>query len=162
MYMSHGCKGYCGRPTAVTNLWDVPLTRRTSYDNERSNRGSPSPHCGACVSPRGLVDNMYDSVQVDEKWFYIMKNGTGVYLQPVQNNLKHLRTQNKRFFTEFMHLASVTRPRKICNGGWFDGKIGIWPVVDIVLAKKDNNKKNPQGTPITKPTTINEESTRSS
>ncbi|CAN0429117.1 unnamed protein product, partial [Discosporangium mesarthrocarpum] len=42
------------------------------------------------------------------------------------------------------------------NGVWFDGKIGIWPIVDIVLAKRDS-KNRKKGTPMMKPAKVNGE-----
>ncbi|CAM9537658.1 unnamed protein product, partial [Choristocarpus tenellus] len=29
-----------------------------------------------------------------------------------------------------LFLAAVARPRKLSNRMWFDGKIGIWPIID--------------------------------
>ncbi|CAN0382230.1 unnamed protein product [Discosporangium mesarthrocarpum] len=70
-----------------------------------------------------LVDDMYDSVNVDSKWFYVMKGRTGVYLHPADNKPNPLWVQNKRFISKCMFLAAVARLRKIAGGVWFDGKI---------------------------------------
>ncbi|CAM9846316.1 unnamed protein product [Discosporangium mesarthrocarpum] len=72
-----------------------------------------------------FVDNLYDWVHVDEKWFYILKDGNGVYLHPTEPPPKRPRAHNKKFITKVMFLAAVARPRKMSNGVWFDGKIGI-------------------------------------
>ncbi|CAN0496189.1 unnamed protein product, partial [Discosporangium mesarthrocarpum] len=75
---------------------------------------------------RVVVEDMYDWVHVDEKWFYV-KDGRGIYLHPEEDAPKPPRAQNKRFITKVMFLAAVARPRMISDGVWFDGKIGIWP-----------------------------------
>ncbi|CAN0422719.1 unnamed protein product, partial [Discosporangium mesarthrocarpum] len=46
-----------------------------------------------------VVDDMYDWVHVDEKWFYVMNDGMGVYLHPQEDAPKPPRAQNKRFIT---------------------------------------------------------------
>ncbi|CAM9476434.1 unnamed protein product [Discosporangium mesarthrocarpum] len=51
-----------------------------------------------------------------------------------------------------MFLTVVARPWKICNGVWFDGKIGIWPIV----AKRDS-KNRKKGNPIMRLATVNGE-----
>ncbi|CAN0061255.1 unnamed protein product, partial [Discosporangium mesarthrocarpum] len=32
-----------------------------------------------------LVDDVYGWVHVDEKWFYVMKDGRGIYLHPEED-----------------------------------------------------------------------------
>ncbi|CAM9921927.1 unnamed protein product, partial [Discosporangium mesarthrocarpum] len=99
---------------------------------------------------------MYDWVHMDEKWFYVMKDGRGIYLHPEEDAPKPPRAQNKRFITKMMFLAAVARPRMIFDGVWYDGKIGIWPIADIVVAMRSSkNRKN--GTMMLKPATINAE-----
>ncbi|CAN0090980.1 unnamed protein product [Discosporangium mesarthrocarpum] len=78
-----------------------------------------------------------------------MKDRTGVYLHPAENNPKPPRAQNKRFITKYIFIAAVSQRRKICNGIWFDGEIGIWPIVDIGQAKRDS-KNRKMATPIMK------------
>ncbi|CAN0092720.1 unnamed protein product [Discosporangium mesarthrocarpum] len=77
-----------------------------------------------------FVDNLYDWVHVNEKWFYILKDGKGVYLHPTEPPPKPPRAPHMNFITKVMFLAAVARPRKMSNRVWFDGKIGIWPIVD--------------------------------
>ncbi|CAN0219361.1 unnamed protein product [Discosporangium mesarthrocarpum] len=40
-----------------------------------------------------------------------------------------------------MFLAAVARPRKLSNGLWFDGKIGVWPIVDVVTAQRSTKSR---------------------
>ncbi|CAM9793808.1 unnamed protein product [Discosporangium mesarthrocarpum] len=55
-----------------------------------------------------------------------------------------------------MFLAVVARPRMISDGVWFDGKIGIWTIVDTVAAMR-SSKNRKKGTMMLKPATINAE-----
>ncbi|CAM9203140.1 unnamed protein product [Discosporangium mesarthrocarpum] len=55
-----------------------------------------------------------------------------------------------------MFLTAVARPRMIFDGVWFDGKIGIWPIADTVVAMR-NSKNRKKGTMILKPATVNAE-----
>ncbi|CAN0510425.1 unnamed protein product, partial [Discosporangium mesarthrocarpum] len=103
-----------------------------------------------------VVDDMYDWVHVDEKWFYVMKDGMGVYLHPQEDAPKPPRAQNKRFITTVMFLVAVARPRMISDGVWFDGKIGIWPIVDTLAAIR-SSKNRKKGTMMLKPATLNAE-----
>ncbi|CAM9686878.1 unnamed protein product [Discosporangium mesarthrocarpum] len=99
---------------------------------------------------------MYDWVHVHEKWFYVMKDGRGIYPHTEEDAPKLPRAQNKRFITKVMFLAAVARPRMISYGVWFDGKIGIWPIADIVAVMR-SNKNRKKGTMMLKPATINAE-----
>ncbi|CAN0271177.1 unnamed protein product [Discosporangium mesarthrocarpum] len=73
---------------------------------------------------------MFDWVHVYEKWFYLMKDGKNSTCNRTR------RASNKRFVFKMIILAAVARPRKLSNGVWFDGKIGIWPIADVVTAAR--------------------------
>ncbi|CAN0430596.1 unnamed protein product [Discosporangium mesarthrocarpum] len=105
---------------------------------------------------RVVMDDMYDWVHVDEKWFYVMKDRRGIYLHPEEDAPKPPRAQNKRFMTKVMFLAAVARPRMISDGVWFDDKIGIWPIADTVAAMR-SSKNRKKVTMMLKPATINAE-----
>ncbi|CAM9889163.1 unnamed protein product [Discosporangium mesarthrocarpum] len=102
----------------------------------------------------------------DEKWFYVMKDEGGVYLQHAENKTNPRGCRTKRFITKYMFLAAVTSPSTcsllLWHGlgrsamGWFDGKIGVWPIVDIEVAKRNANNLK-KGTPIMKLATVNRE-----
>ncbi|CAM9443789.1 unnamed protein product [Discosporangium mesarthrocarpum] len=104
----------------------------------------------------GIRGQLYDWVRVDEKWFYILKDGKDVYLHPTEPPLKPPRAQNKKLITKMMFLAAVARPRKMSNGVWFDGKIGIWPIVDSKVAQR-TTKHRPKGTKVCVPAMVDEE-----
>ncbi|CAM9612536.1 unnamed protein product [Discosporangium mesarthrocarpum] len=105
---------------------------------------------------KGLVDDMYHWVHVDEKWFYVMEDGREICLHPEEDAPKPPRAQNKRFITKVMFLAAAARPRMISDGVWFDGKIGIWPITDTV-AEMCSSKNRKKGTMMLKPVTVNAE-----
>ncbi|CAN0085476.1 unnamed protein product, partial [Discosporangium mesarthrocarpum] len=103
-----------------------------------------------------VVDDMYDWVHVDEKWFYVMKDGSGICLHPEEDAPETPRAQNNRFITKVMFLAAVARPRMISDGVWFDGKIGIWPIADTVAAMR-SSKNRKESAMMLKPATVNAE-----
>ncbi|CAM9822491.1 unnamed protein product [Discosporangium mesarthrocarpum] len=127
MDVSRGHDGRCGGPNVVTDPWEVPSIRCTSYrkwavksgiplssswrlgkrvgarkhkrwvkpvlsDKQKRDRvGFALSHMHRKGGARVVVDNMYDWVHVDEKWFYVMKDGRGIYLHPEEDAPKLLR-----------------------------------------------------------------------
>jgi hypothetical protein len=105
----------------------------------------------------GRFDPMYNTVHIDEKWFYIRKQQQRVYLTEEEYNDEDkvpVERGHKRFGIKVMFLCAVARPRwdKERNA-WFDGKLGIWPFVELVPAKRDS-KNRPAGTLENKPMNI--------
>lgn len=95
------------------------------------------------------IDALYNVVHVDEKWFNMYEASAKVYLTPSED-VPYRACANKRYIGKVMLLAAVARPR--CAFGkkaHFDGKLGIWPVVDIVPAAR-NSHNRPAGTLETK------------
>ncbi|KAH9159503.1 hypothetical protein LEN26_002307 [Aphanomyces euteiches] len=109
-------------------------------------------YCKRYVEP--LLDDMYDCVHVDEKWFYVTRTKIRLYLWP-DEELPHRCVENKGHIEKVMFLCAVARPRE----GW-NGKVGCWEITDIVTAKR-TSKNRPAGTPLAVPTTINREKYRS-
>ncbi|CAM9999950.1 unnamed protein product [Discosporangium mesarthrocarpum] len=183
--MSRGRQGRCGRPNAVTDPLEVPSIRRTLYCKRAVKSGIPLSSLWRLCKRVGarkhkqwvksalsdkqksdrvvlkggtgvVMDDMYDWVHVDEKWFYVMKDGRGIYLHPEEDSPKPARAQNKRLNTKVMLLTAVARPRMISSGVWFDGKISIWPITDTV-AEMRSSKNRKKGTVMLKPAMINAE-----
>ncbi|CAN0046233.1 unnamed protein product, partial [Discosporangium mesarthrocarpum] len=90
-----------------------------SDKRKRDRVGVALSHMQRKGGARVVVDDMYDLVYVDEKWFYVMEDGRGIYLHPEEDAPKPPRAQNKRFITKVMFLAAVARPRMISDGVWF-------------------------------------------
>ncbi|CAM9846246.1 unnamed protein product [Discosporangium mesarthrocarpum] len=127
------------------------------WDKQKRDRvGFALSHMHRKGGARVVVDDMYDWVHVDEKWFYVIKDGRGIYLHPEEDAPRPPRAQNKRFITKVMFLAAVVRLRMISDGVWLEGKIGIWPIADTVAAMR-SSKNRKRGTMILKPATINAE-----
>ncbi|CAN0120285.1 unnamed protein product, partial [Discosporangium mesarthrocarpum] len=133
--------------------WVKPVL---SDKRKRARVGFALSHMHRKGGARVVVDDMYDWVHVDEKWFYMMKDGRGIYLHPEEDAPKPPRAQNKRFITKVMFLAAVARPRMISDGVWFEGQIGIWLIADTVAAMR-SSKNRKKGTMMLKPATINAE-----
>ncbi|CAM9106729.1 unnamed protein product [Discosporangium mesarthrocarpum] len=100
-----------------------------------------------------VVDDVYDRVHVDEKWFYIMRYGARIYRRPDEEVPIPLRSPSKRRSSKVIFLVVVARPQQLSNGAWFDGKIGIWPVMETVNAKR-SGKNHGADDMETKPVTM--------
>ena len=101
----------------------------------------------------GLFDNMHDVVHIDEKWFYMNQNTRRYYLGSNKDKPER-KVKSKRFGIKVMFLAAVARPRWDTNRNlWFDGKIGMWPFTEVVLAQRCSANR-PAGTLITKPINV--------
>ena len=69
-------------------------------------------------------ENMEDLIHIDEKWFYIMKEGQR-FIIAADKEEPYRHVQHKSFLTKVMFLCAVARPRYDTNkNAWFDGKIG--------------------------------------
>ncbi|KAH9095054.1 hypothetical protein LEN26_017931 [Aphanomyces euteiches] len=91
---------------------------------------------------------MWDVVHHDEKWFNADKDRRKVYLAPGEA-IDRRECKSKRFIPKVMFLAAVARPRFDEDGSCvFDGKVGMWPIVDQVPAAR-NSRKRCAGTMVT-------------
>ena len=113
-------------------------------------------HCIDNIMEDGYFRDMYDRVHVDEKWFFVMPQKETVYL--LEDEEPPLRcAKSKRFIPKLMFLCAVARPRYDHRSRrMFDGKIGIWPVCEMVAAKR-NSRNRPRGTMEMKPVNVNKE-----
>ena len=88
--------------------------------------------------------NKLNEIHIDESWFYIRNEQTKLRLTPDTKLPDVPTTVSKGFITKVMFIVAMARPRKLESGEWFDGKIGLWPVVKRVLAKR-NSKNRAKG-----------------
>lgn len=88
--------------------------------------------------------DMNDRIHLDEKWFYLTREGTGYYLT-ADETVPQRRTRNKHTITKVMFLCCQARPRMV-RGRLWDGRIGIWEVGRVELTKRAGSR-NPRGTP---------------
>ncbi|KAI5439433.1 hypothetical protein KIW84_024998 [Lathyrus oleraceus] len=96
--------------------------------------------------------SMHNIVHIDEKWFYMTKKSANYYL--LENENEPYRTcKNKNFIGKVMFLVAVARPR-FDDGDKeiFSGKIGVFPLVQKVAAKRSSINRA-SGTLETKPIT---------
>ena len=94
-------------------------------------------------------EDMEDLIHIDEKWFYLMKDGQRfIIMADKEEPYRHV--QHKSFLTKIMFLCAVARPRYDTNkNAWFDRKIGIWPIGKWEPMKR-SSKKRAKGTPVWK------------
>ena len=94
-------------------------------------------------------ENMEDLIHIDEKWFYLMKDGQR-FIIAAHEEEPYRHVQHKSFLTKIMFLCAVARPRyDTRRNAWFDGKIGIWPIGKWEPAKR-SSKKRAKGMPVWK------------
>ncbi|CAM9655897.1 unnamed protein product [Discosporangium mesarthrocarpum] len=103
-----------------------------------------------------FVDDMFHWVHADKKRCYLTKDRKKAYLQPDEEVPKPPRASCKRFVLNMMFLAAVAHPRKLANGVWFNGKIAIWPIVDVVTAQRAS-KSRARGDPVLRQVTVDGE-----
>ncbi|KAH9143588.1 hypothetical protein AeRB84_012381, partial [Aphanomyces euteiches] len=100
-----------------------------------------------------IFSSMHNLVHVDEKWFYVTKVKKKFYVFP-EEVLPKRSAKSKHFITKVMFLDAVCRPRyDYHNECMFDSKLGVWPFVEKVVAKR-GSKNRPRGTVETVPQSV--------
>ena len=132
-----------GKIKRHSNSLKPELTEENKIDRLR--------YCLRQIIPETINDNplfrgFYDVVHVDEKWFYITEVNQRCLLMPDEEP-PHRTTKSKKFIAKLMFLCAVARPRFHPETGEcvFDGKIGIWPFIERVAARR-NSANRPRGT----------------
>ena len=100
--------------------------------------------------------DFYDSVHVDEKWFFITEAQLHMYLAP-NEEAPHRTVGHKSHILKVMFLCAVARPRYNAQGECtFDGKIGMWPFVESSIAQRASVNR-PAGTLEWKPVSVDKD-----
>mmetsp|Transcript_7048 Transcript_7048/g.17356 ORF Transcript_7048/g.17356 Transcript_7048/m.17356 type:complete len:289 (+) Transcript_7048:37-903(+) len=87
----------------------------------------------------------FDTVHVDEKWFNLFKAQYSCILGPGEAP-PYASCRHKRYIDKAMFLTAVARPRRCSTtNSNFDGKIGCFPLVKMVEAKR-TSRNRPAGT----------------
>ncbi|KAI2507526.1 hypothetical protein MHU86_6914 [Fragilaria crotonensis] len=98
-------------------------------------------------------NDMYNSVHVDEKWFFVSEKVLRLYIA-TDETVPHRTCQNKDHIIKVMFLTAVARPRfdedGVCT---FDGKIGMFPFVDYIPAQRASRNR-PRGAIVTTPFSV--------
>ena len=90
-----------------------------------------------------VYDKMYNEIHVDEKWFYLIKEGQRYYLA-WDEEIPYMTQQSKQSIPKVMFLCALARPRYV-GRTFFDGKIGIWPIGYTKPAER-GSRNRPKGT----------------
>ena len=94
-------------------------------------------------------ENMEDLIHIDEKWFYLTKDGQRFTIAADKEE-PYRHVQHKSFLMKIMFLCAVARPRyDTRKNEWFDRKIGIWPIGKWEPVKR-SSKKHAKGMPVWK------------
>lgn len=90
---------------------------------------------------------MPDRVHIDEKWCFFKKSAARCI--KAEEGAAHLTTTSKGRIMKLMSLVAVARPRLDSHRKTlFDGRVGCWPFVKCVPAKK-TSKYMRSGTVVT-------------
>ena len=107
-------------------------------------------YCMAQQSPNpGLTgrkwDGHFDRVHIDEKWFFISRDGKNYLLVTREEPLVR-RVQHKKYMTKVMFLCAQARPQQCATTRqMWDGKIGMWPIGYYGVAQRSIHNR-PAGT----------------
>ena len=88
----------------------------------------------------------HHDIHVDEKWFYLTKEGQRYSLAD-DERLPKLTTRSKHSIEKVMFLCAQARPRRLSDGSFFDGKLGCWPFGCVGQAQK-RSKNRRKGDPV--------------
>ncbi|GJN18557.1 hypothetical protein PR202_gb05729 [Eleusine coracana subsp. coracana] len=89
-------------------------------------------------------DPMYNTVYIDEKWFYRTRRNQKYYLANDEQRPRR-SVKSKNFIEKVMFLAVITRSRYNNDGHCiFDRKIGIFPFTIVEPAKR-KSRNRPRG-----------------
>jgi len=99
--------------------------------------------------PDGLhFQSPNNKVHLDETWYYLNRDAQHQLRFPGQLPGPPRRAQSKRYIPKVMCLAAVGYPHRRPDGTWFDGKIGLWPLIEITPAVRASRNR-PAGAPVT-------------
>ena len=100
--------------------------------------------------------NQYNVVMLDEKWFYIVRNGEKYYILE-DEQLPNYKVQHKSWIMKVMFTGVVARPRfDPHRNRYFNGKIGIFPYTKQDPAQR-SSRNRPRGTLVTKQVEVTKE-----
>ena len=105
---------------------------------------------------RHFFHDQLDTVHIDESWFYITTVDHSVMIWDAIAVPEAPTTRHKSHILKVMFLVAMGRPQRRPDGSWFDGKVGMWPCTEQVMAQR-NSINRPAGTMETKPRFIDAE-----
>ena len=102
---------------------------------------------------------LFDEVHVDEKWFFLCRDGESYILISDVENPPVRYVKHKSHITKVMFLCAMARPRRLPNGTWWDGKVGIWPIGDYTEAIRSSVNR-PAGAALFEPKGVDRDAYR--
>ncbi|KAG3091961.1 hypothetical protein PI125_g17287 [Phytophthora idaei] len=127
----HAASAACGVPRATLHLRVKAGDVRAHVSVVKpllteANKAARLSWCSAHIHPTlHLYNDMYDTVHVDEKLFYMTQVRRSFYLLPGEPEPER-SVRSERYITKVMMLAAVARPRWVPSGStFFDGKLGL-------------------------------------
>ena len=95
------------------------------------------------------IKDLKNVVHVDEKWFYVTREHRKIRQLRLKDRHPDQSVVHKSHIQKVMFLAAVGVPQHRPDGTYFDGKIGLWPVVESSLALRGSVNR-PAGAEIIK------------
>jgi hypothetical protein len=92
-------------------------------------------------------------IDVDEKWFFVDRETRNIRQLEGEERHNDENTQHKGHIEKVLFAAAVGCPQVRPDGTFFDGKIGIWPVVEETYAIRASINR-PAGAQVIKPLTL--------
>ena len=101
-----------------------------------------------------MFKEVFSTIHVDEKWFYLRKASRYVILAPGEKRPER-HAPSKRFIPKVMFLSAICRPHinQVTGEVIFDGKIGIFPFIQLEPAQRASRNR-PRGTLVVKNVTV--------
>ena len=112
-----------------TNIIKPTLTPENEIDRLRYDLSKIKPETITTVPQ---FKDAFDEIHVDEKFYYMTEVDQTCILLPGEQR-PYRTCRSKKFMEKIMFLCAVARPRfdPVTNECIFDGKIGIWPFVEL-------------------------------
>lgn len=100
------------------------------------------------VQANHYFQDQYDVIHVDESWFFLQTNDNYITIIDGVTVPEAQKTQHKSHIPKIMFMVAMARPRVVQTPEGevhFDGKLGMWPIADLVPAQR-NSRNRPRGT----------------
>ena len=111
------------------------------------------------INPLTILDDpeflgFYDEIHLDEKWFELTEI-VQRFIKVKGEPSPHRTCKSKKFIPKLMFLCAIARPRfhPETNECIFDGKLGSWPFIERVEARRSSANRA-RGTIEIKPRTV--------
>ena len=102
--------------------------------------------------------DQFDEAHVDEKWFFVCNDGESYVLVADEEEPPKRAVGHKSHIVKAMFTSAIAKPRRLANGTWWDGKIGIWLIGRLKHAQRVSVNR-PVGAPEWEPKLLTKLST---